>query len=32
MITHRLPLKDFVQGIEMMRNRTDNAVKVVLEP
>jgi 2-desacetyl-2-hydroxyethyl bacteriochlorophyllide A dehydrogenase len=31
-ITHRLPLKDFVQGIEMMRHRTDNAVKVVLEP
>ncbi len=31
-ITHRLPLKDFVQGIEMMRHRTDNAVKVVLAP
>lgn len=31
-ITHRLPLKDFVKGIEMMRHRTDNAVKVVLEP
>ena len=31
-ITHRLPLKDFVQGIEMMRHRTDNAVKVVLTP
>jgi threonine dehydrogenase-like Zn-dependent dehydrogenase len=31
-ITHRLPLKEFVQGIEMMRHRTDNAVKIVLEP
>lgn len=32
LITHHLPLKDFVQGIEIMRNRTDNAIKVVLEP
>ena len=32
LITHRLPLKDFVNGIEIMRNRTDNAIKVVLEP
>jgi L-iditol 2-dehydrogenase len=31
-ITHRLPLSDFVNGVEMMRNRTDNAIKVVLEP
>ena len=31
-ITHRLPLKDFVKGIEIMRHRTENAVKVVLEP
>lgn len=32
LITHRLPLADFVKGIEIMRNRTDNAIKVVLEP
>lgn len=32
LITHRLPLQDFVRGIEIMRNRTDNAIKVVLEP
>ncbi|MFW5799124.1 MAG: zinc-dependent alcohol dehydrogenase [Planctomycetota bacterium] len=32
MITHRLPLSQFVEGIEIMRNRTDNAIKVVLEP
>ena len=32
LITHRLPLEDFVEGIEIMRNRTDNALKVVLEP
>lgn len=32
LITHHLPLRDFVKGIEIMRNRTDNAIKVVLEP
>jgi L-iditol 2-dehydrogenase len=32
LITHRLPLKKFVEGIEIMRNRTDHAIKVVLEP
>ena len=32
LITHRLPLRDFSKGIEIMRNRTDNAIKVVLEP
>ena len=32
MITHRLPLDRFVDGIEIMRNRTDNVIKVVLEP
>ena len=32
LITHRLPLASFVEGIEIMRNRTDNAIKVVLEP
>jgi len=32
LITHCLPLKDFVQGIEIMRSRTGNAIKVVLEP
>lgn len=32
LITHRMPLSEFVNGIEIMRNRTDNAIKVVLEP
>ena len=32
MITHHLPLPEFEKGIEIMRNRTDNAIKVVLEP
>ena len=32
LITHRLPLSEFSEGIEIMRNRTDNAIKVVLEP
>jgi L-iditol 2-dehydrogenase len=32
LITHRLPLSQFVDGIDIMRNRTDNAIKVVLEP
>lgn len=32
LITHHLPLRDFVKGIEIMRNRIDNAIKVVLEP
>ena len=32
LITHHLPLKDFVQGIEIMRNRTGNAIKVILDP
>lgn len=32
LITHRLPLASFVEGIEIMRKRKDNAIKVVLEP
>lgn len=32
LITHQLPLSEFVRGIEIMRNRTDGAIKVVLEP
>jgi 2-desacetyl-2-hydroxyethyl bacteriochlorophyllide A dehydrogenase len=32
LITHRLPLGRFVEGIEIMRRRTDGAIKVVLEP
>ncbi len=32
LITHHLPLSRFVEGIEIMRNRTDHAIKVVLEP
>ncbi len=32
LITHRLPLAKFVEGIEIMRNRTGDAIKVVLNP
>jgi threonine dehydrogenase-like Zn-dependent dehydrogenase len=32
LITHRLPLARFVDGVEIMRNRTDGAIKVVLQP
>lgn len=32
LITHRLPLSEFEKGIEIMRNRIDDAIKVVLEP
>jgi 2-desacetyl-2-hydroxyethyl bacteriochlorophyllide A dehydrogenase len=32
LITHRLPLKDYTLGIDIMRNRTDGAIKVVLSP
>ena len=32
LITHRLPLESFEEGVEIMRNRTDNAIKVVLKP
>ena len=32
LITHRLALEDFGKGVEIMRNRIDNAVKVVLVP
>ena len=32
LITHRLALSEFVEGVEIMRNRTDGAIKVVLEP
>lgn len=31
LITHRLGLSEFSRGIELMRNRADNAIKVVLE-
>jgi L-iditol 2-dehydrogenase len=31
-ITHTLPLTKFVDGIEMVRNRTDGTIKIVLEP
>ena len=31
-ITHRLHLSEFEKGVEMMRNRIDDAIKVVLEP
>ncbi|MBI3909336.1 MAG: zinc-binding dehydrogenase [Armatimonadetes bacterium] len=32
LITHRLPLSQFVEGVEISRRRKDNAIKVVLEP
>ena len=32
LITHRLPLAQFNKGIEIMRARSDNAIKVVLAP
>ncbi|MBN2295679.1 MAG: alcohol dehydrogenase catalytic domain-containing protein [Pirellulales bacterium] len=32
LITHRLPLSQFAEGIEISRNRTDGAIKVLLEP
>ncbi|MFH0795522.1 MAG: zinc-binding dehydrogenase [Candidatus Omnitrophota bacterium] len=32
LITHHLPLEDFEKGIEIMRRRIDNAIKVVIEP
>jgi len=31
-ITHRLPLEYFVTGIEIARQRIDNAIKVILQP
>lgn len=31
-ITHHLPLSEFPEAVEIMRNRTDGAIKVVLEP
>lgn len=32
LITHRLPLTDFVDALEIMRSRKGNAIKLVLEP
>ena len=32
MITHRLPLEYFATGVEIARQRIDNAVKVLIEP
>lgn len=32
LITHKLPLKEFEKGLEMMEKRLDNSVKIVLEP
>ena len=31
-ITHRLPLQDFEKGVEMSRQRTDGAIKILLQP
>ncbi len=31
-VTHRLPLERFVDGVELSRRRVDGAIKVVLEP
>ena len=32
LITHRLPLSEFHKGIEIMQKRTENVIKVVIEP
>jgi L-iditol 2-dehydrogenase len=32
MITHRLPLSEFVNGVEIMKNRAENVIKVVYTP
>jgi threonine dehydrogenase-like Zn-dependent dehydrogenase len=32
LITHRMPLSAFAEAIEISRNRTDGAIKVLLEP
>jgi L-iditol 2-dehydrogenase len=32
LITHRLPLSDFEEGFDIVRNRRDHAIKVILEP
>jgi threonine dehydrogenase-like Zn-dependent dehydrogenase len=32
LITHNLPLDSFVEGIEILRTRRDNAIKIVLNP
>ena len=32
MITHRLPLNDFLEGLEIATTRRDGAIKVVIEP
>jgi len=32
LITHRLPLADFAKGMEITRNRVENAIKVILTP
>lgn len=31
-ITHKLPLSNFVQGIEMARSRSEGAIKIILTP
>ena len=31
-ITHRLPLEYFATGVEIARQRIDNAIKVILQP
>jgi 2-desacetyl-2-hydroxyethyl bacteriochlorophyllide A dehydrogenase len=32
LISHRLPLAEFEKGFDIVRNRRDNALKVILEP
>jgi threonine dehydrogenase-like Zn-dependent dehydrogenase len=32
LITHRLPLAEFEKGFDIVRNRKDNVLKIILEP
>ncbi|MGA2481404.1 MAG: alcohol dehydrogenase catalytic domain-containing protein [Spirochaetia bacterium] len=32
LITHRMPLAEFAEGLDIVRHRKDNALKVILEP
>ena len=32
MLTHRIPLERAVEGLEMMEEKKDGAIKVILEP
>jgi threonine dehydrogenase-like Zn-dependent dehydrogenase len=32
MVTHRLPLADITRGFEIMRDKKENPIKIVLHP